>query len=167
MPTVRELLDELDQEAGPTRRALERTPATKLAWKPHEKSQSLGQLALHIAKIPGILSDVAMLPVFDATTIVPHPEGTSVDEILAAHDASIIHAREVLESMDDAALQTPWKMTLGPKELATMPRAQFIRSVLFNHWYHHRGQLTVYLRQTGALVPAIYGGSADETPFQF
>jgi uncharacterized damage-inducible protein DinB len=66
--------------------------------------------------------------------------------------------------MDDAALNTPWRMFNGNLEIASMPRGVFLRSILFNHWYHHRGQLTVYLRETGAMVPSIYGASADEKP---
>jgi uncharacterized damage-inducible protein DinB len=73
-------------------------------------------------------------------------------------------AREIIGGMDDAALDAPWRMMLGGKEIAAMPRGRFLRSVMFNHWYHHRGQLTVYLRLAGAMVPAIYGASADETP---
>jgi uncharacterized damage-inducible protein DinB len=166
MPTIREFLDELDQEADATKRALERVSNNKLAWKPHEKSLSLGQLALHVATLPGALSEISMHPTFDAATVIPRPEAKSVDELLGAHDASIARAHEILESMDDAALETPWKIVMGSKEIAQMPRGQFLRTVLFNHWYHHRGQLTVYLRETGALVPAIYGPSADEIPFQ-
>ena len=166
MPTIHEFLTELEQEGHTTRRTLERVPVAKLTWKPHEKSQTMGQLALHVATIPGVLSEVSMLPAFDAAFVVPRPEAKSMDELLGAHDASVARARTILGGMDDAALATPWKMMLGPKELIAMPRGQFLRSVLFNHWYHHRGQLTVYLRETGALVPAIYGASADETPFQ-
>jgi uncharacterized damage-inducible protein DinB len=64
--------------------------------------------------------------------------------------------------MNDAELATPWRMMNGERELWSIPRGAFLRSVLLNHWYHHRGQLTVYLRQTGASVPAVYGDSADE-----
>jgi uncharacterized damage-inducible protein DinB len=166
MPTIREFIAELEQEAVATRRTLERVPIDKHAWKPHEKSQTLGQLAMHVATIPKVLSEVSMLAEFDAGFVVPRPEATSMDELLGAHDSGIARAREVIGGMDDAALATPWKMMQGTKELVTLPRGVFLRSVLFNHWYHHRGQLTVYLRQTGALVPAIYGGSADEIPFQ-
>jgi uncharacterized damage-inducible protein DinB len=165
MPTIREFLDELEQEAPATKRVLERVPVAKLAWKPHERSQSLGQLALHVATIPAALSEISMLPEFDASFVVPRPEAKSVDELLGAHDASIARAREIIGGMDDAALETPWRLLLGARELASMPRGQFLRSILFNHWYHHRGQLTVYLRLVGALVPAIYGASADEVPF--
>ena len=71
-------------------------------------------------------------------------------------------ARTLLSAMDDGSLRLPWRMVDGDKEVASIPRAGLLRSTLFNHWYHHRGQLTVYLRQTGAAVPAIYGDSADE-----
>jgi len=165
MPTIREFLDELEQEAPATRRALERVPEAMLSWKPHEKSQSLGQLALHVATIPAVLSEVSILPSFDASFAVPRPEAKSLDELLAAHEAGVARAREILGGMDDDALAAPWKMMHGMKELFSMSRGQFLRTVLFNHWYHHRGQLTVYLRETGALVPAIYGDSADEHPF--
>ncbi|HEV7706296.1 MAG TPA: DinB family protein [Gemmatimonadaceae bacterium] len=166
MPAIRDFLDELEQEADGTKRTLERVCNQKLTWKPHEKSLSLGQLALHIATLPGALAEISMLPAFDAATVIPRPEAKNVDELLAAHAASITRAREILGGMDDAALETPWTIVMGSKEIARMPRGQFLRSVLFNHWYHHRGQLTVYLRETGALVPAIYGPSADEVPFQ-
>jgi uncharacterized damage-inducible protein DinB len=164
MPTIREFLAELDQEAGATRRALERVPVAKLSWKPHERSMTLGVLAMHVATLPVALSEVAMLPAFDAGTPVPRPEAKSMEELLGAHDASVARAREIIGGMDDAALGTPWRMMLGGKEIAAMPRGQFLRTVMFNHWYHHRGQLTVYLRLAGAKVPAIYGASADETP---
>jgi uncharacterized damage-inducible protein DinB len=165
MPTIREFLAELDQEAAATKRALERAPVAKLSWKPHERSQSLGQLALHVATIPAALAEVSMLPSFDVSVVVPRPEAKSMDEILGAHDASVARAREIIGGMDDAALATPWKMVRGTQEILSMSRGQFLRTVLFNHWYHHRGQLTVYLRLSGALVPAIYGASADEVPF--
>ena len=165
MPTIREFLDELDREAPATRRALERIPVDKLTWTPHERSQSLGQLALHVATIPGRLAEVSMLPAFEANFAIPRPEAKSMDEILGAHDDGIARAREIIGGMDDAALATPWRMVRGTQEVMSMPRGQFLRSILFNHWYHHRGQMTVYLRQVGALVPAIYGASADEMPF--
>mgnify|MGYP001555214421 CR=1 FL=1 len=164
MPTIRDFLSELDNEAPATLRTLERVPNGKLNWKPHERSLSLGQLAMHIAKIPGVLCEVAMQPSFDVSTEIPRPSAASVDELLTTHEESIAKARAVIGGMDDAALATPWRMFNKNLEIASMPRGIFLRSVLFNHWYHHRGQLTVYLRETGAKVPAIYGASADEIP---
>jgi uncharacterized damage-inducible protein DinB len=165
MPTIREMLQELEQEALTTRRALERVREEKLEWKPHEKSMTLGVLAMHVATIPARLGELALQPSFDVSFVVPRPNTTSIPALLEAHDQSIARAREILGSMDDAALELPWRMMNGSTEIFSMPRGTFLRSVLFNHWYHHRGQLSVYLRETGALVPSIYGPSADERPF--
>jgi uncharacterized damage-inducible protein DinB len=67
--------------------------------------------------------------------------------------------------MDDATLLATWRLTAGDRELLAVPRIAMLRSVMLNHWYHHRGQLTVYLRTLGVAIPAIYGPSADENPF--
>jgi uncharacterized damage-inducible protein DinB len=164
MPTIHEFLEELDREAPTTRRSLEQVREDKLDWKPHEKSQTLGQLAYHVANIPKALGELSLLTEFDVSFVVPRPSVANRAELLKVHDESVARAREVLSGMDDAALALPWRMMLGKREIGAMPRGVFIRSVLFNHWYHHRGQLTVYLRETGSMVPAIYGASADETP---
>ena len=165
MATIKEMLQELDQEAPTTRRTLERVREDKLEWRPHEKSMTLGVLAMHVATIPGVLGELAMQPSFDVSFVVPRPTTTSIPALLEAHDQSVARAREILGSIDDAALALPWRMMNGRTEIFSMPRGTFLRSVLFNHWYHHRGQLSVYLRETGALVPSIYGASADEKPF--
>ena len=164
MPTIQDFLRELDDETPATRRALERVPNDKLDWAPHERSLTMGQLALHIANIPGVLSELAMKPSFDVSFVVPRPSPVNVDQVLTTLDESVAKAKALIGAMDDAALATPWRMFNGNLEIASMPRGSFLRSVLFNHWYHHRGQLTVYLRETGAMVPAIYGASADEIP---
>ncbi len=164
MVTVNELLQELNQEAPATRRVLERVPQDQLGWRPHEKSLTLGQLALHVATLPGAIAEVSTRPTFDVKTEIPRPSPASVAQLLAELDRSVQSARTILGGMNDAALQTPWAMVDGTREVMAMPRVALLRSVLFNHWYHHRGQLTVYLRQVGALVPATYGASADENP---
>lgn len=165
MLTRDDILQELDEEADRTRRALERVPEGKLDWRPHEKSFSLGQLALHIAVIPGALAQVATLDTFETKPDgFPRPSASSRAEILAALDESLASARKIVGSMDEDSLAAPWKMVAGDKVLLTIPRSTFLRRIMLNHWYHHRGQLTVYLRQTGALVPSIYGPSADEMP---
>jgi len=106
-----------------------------------------------------------VLAEFEAGAPLPRPSAPSTAELLAELERSIATAQKVLGGMDDAALNSPWRMVMGGRELRSMPRAAVLRSILFNHWYHHRGQLTVYLRQTGALVPSVYGPSADENPF--
>ena len=74
-------------------------------------------------------------------------------------------ARRHLGDFDDAAMSATWRLLSGGRELMAMPRAAFARAVMLNHWYHHRGQLSVYLRQLGVPLPSIYGPSADENPF--
>jgi uncharacterized damage-inducible protein DinB len=145
---------------------LERVPEDKLQWKPHPKSMSLGQLAMHVANLPGAIAELSTQPSFDVQTPIPRPDAGSHRDILAAFDDSMARARTHLARMKDSDLALPWRMMSGARELWSIPRFAFLRSVMLNHWYHHRGQLTVYLRQTGALVPAVYGDSADEKVMQ-
>ncbi len=165
MTTIDELVQELEQEAATTRRVLERVPDDRLGWRPHPKSLTLGQLAMHVATLPGTIADVSTWKAFDVTLEIPRPSASSTQELLEKLDRSVADAKTLLRTMDDAALASPWIMVAGDREVARVTRGALLRSILLNHWYHHRGQLTVYLRQTGALVPAIYGASADENPF--
>jgi len=158
------LIQELDQEAQTTKRVLERVPADKLAWKPHDKSMSLGQLALHVATLPGNVAEMSRQSPFEAPGFT-QPAAKSVSELLPALDQSVARAKEILRSLDDAALGKMWTLMGGGREIFSVPVTILLRSIMLNHWYHHRGQLSVYLRQTGALVPSIYGPSADENPF--
>ena len=119
---------------------------------------------MHVANIPGVLAEVSMKPSFDASTVVPRPTPTSLDQLLTTHEESVAKARNLIGAMDDAALNTPWRMFNGNLEVASMPRGVFLRSVHFHNWSPHRDPLTVYLRETGATVPSIYGASADEIP---
>lgn len=158
------ILMEFDQEAQTTKRVLERIPEDKLAWKPHPKSSSLGQLALHIASGPGSAA-AAIVP---DTMEVPNfswPEPKSRQEVLDAFSKSLATANDTLKKMDDAQLMSPWTLTSNGKVLMSIPKIGFIRSIMMNHIYHHRGQLSVYLRLLNVPVPWIYGPSADENPF--
>ena len=157
-------LQELEQEAHATRRALERVPENKLDWRPHPKSMSLGQLSLHIAVMPGAIAELSTQSPFQMKNFTQEP-ATSTSQLLSTLDESLAKARQVLKNTDDAALGTMWKMVDGEKEIMAIPRAALLRTVMLNHWYHHRGQLTVYLRELGVPVPSIYGPSADENPF--
>jgi uncharacterized damage-inducible protein DinB len=160
------LLNELYQEATVTRRVLERVPGDKLEWRPHPKSMSLGQLALHVASIPGNLSKLTQVDEFDASqaNFTPPAPG-NIEEILAAHDESLRAAQDYLGGMDEQTALGSWRLTFKDKEVFTAPRGSVIRSLMLNHWYHHRGQLSVYLRLLDVPVPVIYGRSADENPF--
>ena len=160
------LMQELEQEAATTRRLLERVPEDKLAWQPHKKSMTLGRLAHHVATTPGDMAGVASADTFDFGTFSGSEESKNNAELLAAHEASVSKAKSFLDGMDDARAMATWKATMGGKELMAMPRVGVVRSMMLNHWIHHRGQLSVYLRLLDIPVPSIYGPSADENPFE-
>jgi len=158
------MLAELAREGATTRRVLERVPEEKLTWSPHPKSMSLGTLALHVAMIPGAIADLVAPPVHEVPTFTP-PEGRSRDEILAALERSLSAASARLASWTDEYLNEEWKLVSGSQVIMALPRIDMLRSVMLNHWYHHRGQLLVYLRLLDVPVPFVYGPSADERPF--
>jgi uncharacterized damage-inducible protein DinB len=165
MSMIAATLQEFDNEAGTTRRVLERVPDDKLGWKPHPKSMSLGDLALHVAGSPAVICGWASEDEtkFTGNNTPPSPKSTA--EILAAHDAGVKTVKEKLSAIGDAGLQKMWKATAGGNTLMTMPKAALVRAIVMNHWIHHRGQLSVYLRLLDVPVPSIYGPSADENPF--
>jgi uncharacterized damage-inducible protein DinB len=165
MATVKELLQELEQEAPATRRVLERVPADKFSWKPHQRSRSMGQLANHVAGLPRGILLATMQPSFDPGALPPTPEPASTEELLATFDSGMEFARATLGAMPDADLALPWKVMRGEQVIFTMPRGAALRTILLNHAYHHRGQLTVYLRLNDIPLPSVYGPSADEPPF--
>jgi uncharacterized damage-inducible protein DinB len=159
------MLAEFEQELATTRRFLERVPEDKLGWRPHEKSMTAGELSLHIAESPeGVVQlcepDEAEAPNFSGG----RPQPISLREVLEALDRSAAYVGEKLPTINDARMQETFHFTQGGKPLVAMPRVAFLRSILLNHWYHHRGQLGVYLRLLGASVPSSYGPSGDETP---
>jgi len=163
MSIAQAMLAEFEHEAKTTRKFLERVPQDKLGWRPHEKSHTAGELALHIASVPaGVVQSASLdqspLPDFD--TLFKQPQTTQ--QILAALDRSVEVVRRELPKFDDARLRQTWSGTVSGKPVVTMPRADFLRFILMNHWVHHRGQLGVYLRLLGAKVPSSYGPSADE-----
>ena len=163
---VTPLLDEFREEAKITRRILDRVPEAKLAWKPHAKSMSLGQLGWHVATIPGAIARIAQQDSFDVLqgSFVP-PQPNSKQEILAAYDKSLQDAEQFLPGLTDESIQANWRLMKGDRELFHQPRMGVIRTIMLNHWYHHRGQLSVYLRLLDVPLPVIYGRSADEDPF--
>ena len=158
------LLMELDQEAQTTKRVLDRIPEDKLSWKPHPRAFSLGQLALHIASVPASVTAAAVPDTMEAPNF-SQPEPKSRQEVLNTFSKSLESARAALKKMDDARLNSTWSLTKNGKVLMSVPRIAFLRSILMNHNYHHRGQLSVYLRMLDVPVPSIYGPSADENPF--
>lgn len=160
------LFEEFREEAATTRRILDRVPESKLTWKPHPKSMTLGQLAWHIATTPGSLARLVEQESFDVSqaSFVP-PQPNSLAEILTAYEQSVGQAGQCLAHMTDDRARGLWRLERNGKEIFTKPRLAVVRSIMLNHWYHHRGQLSVYLRLLEVPVPVIYGPSADENPF--
>ena len=160
--------EELDREVERSRKALEQVPDGKYQWKPHEKSMIFGYLADMVATIPTWIS---MEVERDELDIAPaEGQGTkqaqkeTKADLLKALDEAAAGARSALEKTNDEHLMTNWKLLARGQVVMNLPRYQMIQETI-NHWAHHRGQMTVYLRLMGAKVPAIYGPSADEQSF--
>jgi uncharacterized damage-inducible protein DinB len=164
MPLSEPLVAELEQEAQSTRRVLERIPEDKLDWRPHPKSWSLGQLALHVAQLPDTVSQLAMRNMTEAPAF-QQAAPNSKAEVLKTQDASVAKGKAALQKWSDAEMMEEWSLSVNGDTKMAMPRLGLLRAIMFNHLYHHRGQLLVYLRLLGEPVPAVYGVSADENPF--
>jgi uncharacterized damage-inducible protein DinB len=158
------LIAEVTREAATTRRVLERVPEDRLTWKPHPRSMSLGRLALHVAAVPGAIAELLREPIREVPNFTP-PEATSLAEILGALDRTVSTATSRLAAWTDEDLHAEWKMVKDGRTVFALPRIEMLRSVMLNHWYHHRGQLTVYLRLLDVPLPSVYGPTADESPF--
>ena len=158
------VLMEMDQEAEATRRLFNVIPEDKLGWRPHPKARSLGELAMHVATIPGVAS-LAELDSKEAGVFPVDPEATSRAQILETFENSLKEGKEIVAATDDSRAMAEWKLTKDGSTLIAMPRAGFWRMVLLNHNYHHRGQLSAYLRELDVELPSIYGPSADTDPF--
>jgi uncharacterized damage-inducible protein DinB len=125
---------------------------------------SLGQLALHVATVPGNVAELAMQDTAQPPPFV-QPEAATTAELGPALTDTVAKARRLLAGVDDARMAQIWRLTNDGRELMAMPRAAFLRGIMLNHWYHHRGQLLVYLRLLNLSVPSVYGPTADENPF--
>ena len=163
MPIMHALLPELDIEAKTTTRVLERVPGDRLDWTPHPKSSSLGRLAWHIASIPATVQRLLRAGVFDLTQARPaQPPPTDTAAIVEEFHRNFADTRAYLETLTDDFLREPFSMVKGEQAVMTIPKAGVVRTILMNHTYHHRGQLSVYLRLLDVPVPSIYGSTADE-----
>ena len=163
MSIAQSLLAEFEIQAPITRRFLERLPEDKFTWKPHEKSMTAGQLAYHLAFVPGgVIRFVNANPTPEPTFNFPQPANRK--EVLQALDESIATVRAELSKADDAHMSEVWHLTIGGRKVLSQPRGLFLRDVMLSHWYQHRGQFSVYLRILNVPVPASWGPSADEPP---
>jgi len=160
------LLPEFDQEMQNTRKVLERCPDEKWNWKPHEKSGTLGWLVGHVANMVSWLPYTVQTEELDYAPVGgpswEPPKITNRKEALAEFDKNVADAKSALQSVSDAEMMKNWRLLAGGQEIFAMPRIAAIRSMVLNHHYHHRAQLTVYFRLLNVAVPGLYGPSADE-----
>lgn len=161
MSLIQLLEEELHREAASTRRLIEIIPEANLDWRPHAKSMSVGQLALHLAAMPEVVASMLASSSHEVPT-VPLPEAESVSEIMALLERSTAAAASQIREWSDADLQQTFNWMLEGASIVSTSRYEQVRSTLLNHCYHHRGQLTVYLRLLDVPIPGIYGPSADE-----
>jgi len=164
MSLAESMLAEFEAQAPITRKFLERLPEDRLTWKPHEKSMSAGQLAYHLASVPGGVVRFVQNNPAQAPEFASFQQPTSRQEILKTLEESIAAVRSLLPKYDDTAMKETWRMVAGGREVLAQPRAEFLRDVMMSHWYQHRGQFSVYLRMLDVAVPASWGPSADEPP---
>jgi uncharacterized damage-inducible protein DinB len=163
------LLPEFDSEMANTRKTLERVPEDKFGWKPHEKSTTMGNLAVHLAQLPSLgeralANDSLDVNPPDGPGYAP-PQVNTREELLALFDKNVAAARAAIAGASDEHLLRSWSLLNGGKVMFTLPKAAVLRSFLLNHSIHHRAQLGVYLRLNDVPVPSIYGPSADESAF--
>ena len=168
METVRAvdpLIPELEQEAQTTRVFLEAVPGDKLEWRPHPKSMTLGQLALHVASVCDVASGFTEIDGIDLDAVDFTPaHAESKDAILKTFEQSLEAARTRLAKLDNETALQSWKATRGGETVFSVPKIGLIRGLLLNHLYHHRGQMSVYLRLLDVPVPVAYGRTADMNP---
>lgn len=163
---TRPLISELEQEAATTRRVIERLPADRLDFQPHPKAMTLGQLALHVARIPGTFARMGRQDGLDvATANFQNDSPADVEEVRTTLEASVTDALAFLGELDEEKATGLWRLHHGERDLMTLPRLALVRTLMLNHWYHHRGQIVTYLRILGVAVPSVYGPTADENPF--
>ena len=169
MPLSQALLPEFDMEMANTRKTLERVPDDKFAWKPHEKSGTMGWLAAHVANLPSWPTFTIKQNSLDlapkGSSPQPPPAPKSRQELLQLFDKNAAEGRAAIAGATDAELLQPWSLLRGGTTLMTLPRIAVLRSFVMNHLIHHRAQLGVYLRLNDVPVPALYGPSADEGSF--
>jgi uncharacterized damage-inducible protein DinB len=159
------LFPDLESELATTRRMLDRVPNDNNDWRPHAKSRTLGELATHLAQLPGFGLMMCTRDEFDGlASRPPEPRFTTSAERVRMFDELSGQLRNVLQQMSWQQARTPWKLRLGDKVVLNAPRTQIVRTAFVTHSAHHRAQLGVYLRMLETPVPWSYGRSADEEP---
>lgn len=156
-------LQELEAEIAATRKCLERIPESLFDWKPHEKLMQMGYLALLVAEMPKWITETIENSVIDFVTF-KHFQPQNTAELVNHFDENITGVQNALQKVTNEELSEKFYLKNNGVELYSSPKDETIRSTI-NHWVHHRGQLTVYMRLNNIPVPSIYGPSADEKVF--
>ena len=159
------LFADLESELATTRRMLERVPEGRDDWRPHEKSRSLGELATHVAQLPGFGILMLTQDEFDGAASRRQPSPANNAERLQMFESVSGELRRLVEQMTWEHARSPWTLRIGQRIVLQKPRANMVRSAMITHLAHHRAQLGVYLRMLDVPVPASYGPSADEQAF--
>ena len=166
MQIIEMYLQELGQESETTRNIMASVPEDLYGWRAHEKGMSIGELLGHLSTVMMSMPDVLGGESFDiGDRPSPDDPPTSREQVLEGFDAACARATEWVGGLGESAGDT-WRLYRGDEEIMAMPRAAAVRFFLFNHLYHHRGQLSAYLRAAGAIVPSVYGPTADVNPFE-
>jgi uncharacterized damage-inducible protein DinB len=162
--TAARLQAAFDFERDRVRDALARVPGDRLDWRPHPRARSLGELVVHVARIPGWIDGLLDAASYDlsAGSAGEPPVPAATEEILARFDANCARARQAIAARSDDELTASWRLERSGELVRALTRGEAVRVYLLDHWIHHRGQLVVYLRLLDVPVPALYGDSADE-----
>lgn len=155
-------LDDMEDELAATRRTLERVPDGRGEWRPHAKSRTLGELATHLADIPGLAATILETEELDALARPPRKPADTAAALVTSFDANATRLRKALEDVDDARLSGSWVLRAGEQVFVRRPRRALLRVMFISHMVHHRAQLGVYLRLLDVPVPSVYGPTADE-----
>jgi uncharacterized damage-inducible protein DinB len=169
MPSLKDTVFlDLEREFGVTRKVLERLPEREFGWKPHEKSMSLGRLAMHVATLPDWMQLTLDEPGLDmASSRRPRLEPENSKDLLDTFDNAIAKVRASVDRLKPEVLAAAWTVRNGAQVMTSQPRAKVYRIWCMNHLVHHRAQLCVYLRLLNVPVPAVYFNSADEPDWVF
>lgn len=162
MSKTNDFLAEFKRESASTRKMLARVPMDKLAWRPHPKSNSLEQLAKHIANLPNMLYQAIIADERNIVGIPPLPPIESSEQLMAFFDTNYEKAVVAFDELSDDMMERKWELKAGDRVFISTTKEDAMRYMYFNHTYHHRGQLSVYLRLLDVPVPGMYGPTADE-----
>lgn len=158
------LLPDFDEETASARRLLERVPPGDMHWTPHERSFTLGQLSMHLARLISWGRTILDEEFYDLASGGGEAPGSDAShaDILATFDDNTAAVRASLAGKSEAELLSPWELRRGSTVLMSIPRVAAFRRFVLHHLVHHRGQLSVYLRLRNVPIPPIYGPTADE-----